>query len=455
MKTRKELHEALIDYLQKNLPDMLGDSFVKKIKIVTKGNVENRFSLRTGVEEAHLDNWWRHPIFILATQKDDSIQIKFQLTYNRSTDDKESYAEAHQAGLENAAKEVSALTKKHFDIVKEAEASTKLDDKYMATITTTIKINNQELDDKTLTKVGEYISKLAEINLKFSQSLDKDSQAAQETPKKKKLIRLSFDCHKGGFFKGGVIDDSDGWLRNIIYNGQLGFRMYEEDEGYYDDPLYITDYSFNMFSISGPDMGKPGTIRVEESVNYDSDSDPMEYAKTGEFRMLAEEKITDTDIKIYIASNPQVDDFKYLIDGATPDSLMVFVEDEHLDYVEQIAIIELDEEEKFDFNNVYLGTFNLDEILGSQEILREVLYLPANNPNVKQVSSMSNWGSDPDTDEIRDMLGELEYSYPSLKDRLYYKYRALFLYPPDVETSGTEYVQVRDLNNNILGLINI
>jgi|GEM_PF-1548574 len=224
MHTRKEIHAKINNYLANNLPDKLQKPLIKEIKIFSKNDFEQRLNIRTAVDEQHLGNWWRHPIYLLATPKDKQVLVQFELSPQRWPKDVNAYAKENQATLEEYADKVKELTKEYFEVDKEAQASTKLKDKYMASIKTTVKFADDVLDQDNLKKITEYLVRLAAINLELSRKLTigaaeesvGDEEPEEEQDQTTNLTPEQIDYLENNFsywdFSNGKIDNK--WVAN-------------------------------------------------------------------------------------------------------------------------------------------------------------------------------------------------------------------------------------------------
>ena len=170
MPTNENFYLKLSSYLFNNLPSKLKSPLIEKIKIFKRSGL----TLRIGLNETQLDNWWRHPIKILFKQKPEGLLIaQFKIQPIRWPSNVQEYAEKHAFLVNQMVERIQGLTDRHFECQKNVEVKTNFKKRYEISIIWQIKLQDVSADksNQVFAKITDYISELSPIICQLGEGL--------------------------------------------------------------------------------------------------------------------------------------------------------------------------------------------------------------------------------------------------------------------------------------------
>ena len=164
--------------------------------------------------------------------------------------------------------------------------------------------------------------------------------------------------------------------------------------------------------------------------------------------IIYKKDIDQVDLNLFTISNPYLTE--EMKEKYSEDSL-IFGGYYYEKRIQFPAVIHIKENERFDITNVYIGTVNMDETLGNDEIVSKVLYI---RPEIsQQVMNIYQDGENSD-EPLSDHIDQI---YSEINDGEYLNIKELFdqciCETLEVEGKGVreeEYAVVKTLDDEIL-----
>lgn len=241
----------------------------------------------------------------------------------------------------------------------------------------------------------------------------------------------------GGEYAFGVITDDDeiDTLKEKIDDGEV-----IHTENNWDD----TDIEINMYEytqvlgVYGPNISSLDNVVFDIEVYSDIDCEIL-------INDASQYQLRLNNIKCFTSSNPWLSDD---IKGEYSENCLFFGGYKIDKNIAYSVLIELDENENFKLENLFLGSMNMDETLSNDEILDTVMYI--NELNQKKILDLYFDGEENENNStLDDVISEISEE-ESESRKVLYSYTLEVLENEGTESSGDEYTRVLDMSENIL-----
>lgn len=261
---------------------------------------------------------------------------------------------------------------------------------------------------------------------------DTVDQAAEYIYFPGKLIRLTI-VNTGGEFTGGIIDDGQiiDNLQKQISVGSLNSYMEFDDGSSFESSNYT-----DILHAYGPHV--PDSMVI---IEISSDLDQSDYDRV--YQEVGSYNIDDTQINQFTCANPSYDPGKVVRHS---DNAIVFFTQKIEKRIHYPVVFEgID---RLVFNDIYVGSINMDESISGDEILHEVLYIPKSQANRYLREYLQTGLSD--TDSLSDYLTDIYEENHPLKEIIRKNH---LISPGDIEGKGeweNDYVKLLNVSGNVI-----
>ena len=237
----------------------------------------------------------------------------------------------------------------------------------------------------------------------------------------------------GGEFTYGFVTNKDqkDLIRKKIDSSTICIENYEGDV---EALFFMFDDVVHVYGPSG--------ANAKVSLSIYSDEDCENEVK----EIFYNEHIDDIGVHSFMSLNPNPNEFKKNYDS---DALMFggyYIEKR----VRYPVVIKIEQDEKFDVNNLYIGTVSLDETLSEDEIVDRVLYI---RPDIA-TKIMNIYSNGEYCDEsLSDYIHEIYYDFNDLDKRVQELLTKAVCDPLDIEGKGAQeeqFVIVKTMDDDIL-----
>ena len=240
----------------------------------------------------------------------------------------------------------------------------------------------------------------------------------------------------GGEYTSGIVSNKDeiDIVKDAFLNkNDCSRSIYFVDKDGNENSLEHFNYNDKVSSY-GPSIIDSQVSAYTSDIDFEPLSDDTD--------ILSLTDIEDTDIFTFSTSNPfySSEDFRDISEES-----LIWSNYQIEKRIHYPILVELHEDENFDFSNLFIGSVNLDETLSNDEIVDTALYIRKDEQKSLAKQILKDDFDETDPDFFSDII--LEYSeYPSLFSRFECEIG-------DIEGKGefeNDYNRIDDIHGNTL-----